>query len=623
MRKAVRTPRQQGANARAWLGSIGTGALLLAPALLMAQAPARAPALEPMPIQLAQASWPWPRPQTRPQPSPRPRENEVPRPPALTPVPGLIVDIPTVPVSSLPRPWKHPNSAPGPYRSKGSACNAPSPSAAGFGAPFTTGAFAQLWAAQGKLIALEDEAQTQKLLNDILDASHGVALLKPAADTVGLLLKGYKPPPGPLQEFTDKAVSDYNASFYAPELFIALGTELAQRTDIKEALADYLQRLEQSEIELAKLLEGIAPGPNLLRKIDLLIDDYVAFKRICQPRLLVSQAVVPMPVRLHADSNLASDTRAPNYPLQAMGRLFELDKYGGSKEDRGGYGQPNAVGSTLAAVMMFFDNQPAVKPLPSAIYPVVQSHLIKEEQKIAERIAKASFDDVAQFEPSMRSGVLRFAGYAYGLAARLPKVAKAISDWKTASAGLMVDGADTRSYLERAKSNAPPSSADVRKLFTTLTMEATQRNTGLRMTRISDYSFSNPEGDGGAAGETTVQLWGLECAPEANKQRCRVSTLLAIKERRLLGVREYGLGLTTYNVLVSWGKDGLESADLRKQALGWMTPGTSYSSSSGNRPGETMEDRFVERDRENRLRFEDSQRFENGVWQQYDPIRRY
>jgi hypothetical protein len=212
--------------------------------------------------------------------------------------------------------------------------------------------------------------------------------------------------------------------------------------------------------------------------------------------------------------------------------------------------------------------------------------------------------------------------YVVGLQS-LPKVAKAIRERGKVLDGLMVDGADTRSYLERAKSNAPPSSADVRKLFTTLTMEATQRNTGLRMTRISDYSFSNPEGDGGPAGETTVELWGLECAPEANKQRCRVSTLLAIKEKRLFGIRKYGLGLTTYNALVSWGKDGLESADLRKQALGWMTPGTGYSSSSGNRPGETMEDRFVERDRENRLRFEDSQRFENGVWQQYDPIRRY
>ncbi|MDO1856502.1 hypothetical protein Q2363_26845, partial [Escherichia coli] len=73
---------------------------------------------------------------------------------------------------------------------------------------------------------------------------------------------------------------------------------------------------------------------------------------------------------------------------------------------------------------------------------------------------------------------------------------KALSERRTALAGLMVDGADTRTYLERAKSNAPPSSADVLKLYTTLTMEATQRNTDLRMARMSEHRFSHPAGGG-------------------------------------------------------------------------------------------------------------------------------
>jgi hypothetical protein len=496
-----------------------------------------------------------------------------------------------------------------------------------------------MWAVQATLLRLENEPNTRKLLEDMLSAGIGVLELDDATHTVGLYVTtyrrreedrrtmgGYVPEDRnypTLEERGQEAVAHYNNTFYAPQVYVAAATELARRADLKNALRSYVDLLAQADLELASIVENHGSNSSgsfrkeqfldHYAKAARLVGDFQRLQSICRPNVFESKLTYVVPkVSRHVINR--GDIKPPNYPAEAMDRLATLNEHSERLDPR------RAAYASAATVVMFFSGEPPLKEkLPVQAHKALASLVSREEQNIAQSLRNAALEELALYEVSdFLGGKPTF----HGTAGSLPAVKKAISDRRLALAGLVADGSDTRSFTERAKANAPPSKADIVALIAGTVMEQSRGTmpAGTRFERTSESKISVR--GSGISDEWEVDVWNLECAPEGRKQRCRYTDNLIVREKKLLGVREYSGGIETHDILLEWGDNGLKTDDPSRLSSGVSLVAGPPRSSGSSSSGPNMVDLQQERDQENRQRYYDRQQGERTN-QPYEPSKRY
>lgn len=556
-----------------------------------------------------------PTPSTASAPGPRPRDaSQVPVQPktvatGATPVGQVIMERPPANLDALPRPWKiRPwilsNMEAASTTANNPACFAATPQDAGFPPPFNEAAFIQLWKAQVELLRLEKDPLLVEALGEIVTAYTGVGDLYGSVEVVGLLLSGFEPT-GQLRDASRKALTTYNETYYAPQVFINASAKLARRDNLVQSIISYFDALDLAYDEVAKSIMQVKSSRNVLAEVDQISRNAQAMFTACLPRLAALNLALPRSPKKPSNAPASFDD-------QAIARIAEAEAY------------MSRHGQSAAALLVHFSGNPKiVAKARTGFHSAIGYVVAREEQSIAKEVSRATFQELVRLDPQLLDAAAKNTSVAYSIANRLPAVRKAMEARKIELRGIVADGSDNRSFQERARVNAPPSIEDVTALVTSLALEDTRRSTGYVLRRESKSSFSFEASGRSSSGITEVSVYGLQCRPEGMAQRCEFSSNLLIKQNRLLGVRTYGLGLSSHNALLQWGKDGLDSSDLRKLGLGWMEPtGRTGSTASSTGREETMADKFMERDIENRQRHSDRQQAERTN-RPYDPSRRY